>query len=111
MRFVGSTGFDPAFQGLDVFGWHGSHVGIRRRHDHVGIFGEDATDDFAFLRIAGNDGGDSITNGHGFFSDIETEVATTVLGILAVTEKAIFREDGTDIPIETRDFIRRCENH
>ena len=88
MGFVGGAFFDPLFEERDLIGQE-RFVGLRWRHDFVGIGGDDADDDF--LPVL-------------FVRDVKTEAGFTegftlvILGVVgAVAFEAIVGEDGADV--------------
>lgn len=95
MGFVSGSLFDPLFEKRDLIGQE-RFVGLRWRHDFVGIGGDDAGDDL--LPVL-------------FVCDVETEPGFTegfafvILGVVgAVAFEAVAREDGADVAGEREVF-------
>eukprot|EP01035_Chromulina_nebulosa_P040790 gene40790-55137_t len=87
---------DPAFEEGDLF--RGDMlVGFSGRHAFLVIGGEEAKNDFAFVGLAGGDGGITGTRADGVGAVVEAEFALAVGGILAVALEAVFGENGADV--------------
>ena len=104
--FVDSAFGDPASEELFLGGGEG-FVGLFGRH---GVFVvEDAGDDFAFVRVTGDDGeGAFFGLFDGFFADVEAEAGFAGFGVEAVAVEAGIRHEGADVAIE-RDRWRGGE--
>jgi hypothetical protein len=96
--FVGSAFSDPAAEEFFLSGGEG-FVGLFWRH---GVFVvEDAGDDLAFVRVAGDDGeGAFFGLFDGFFADVEAEAGFAGFGVETVAVEAGVRHDGADVAIE-----------
>ena len=70
-------------------------VRVRRRHQVVGVFGEDAFDQLALVGLAGNEG----LLRDGVLAHIEAELGLALLLVGAVAEEAVVREDGSDVAV------------
>jgi hypothetical protein len=76
-------------------------VGIRRRHDVVGICGGDATPEFAGIGVTGFESDATVlVGGEGAFGGIETETGLAMLGVKAVAGEALVGEEGADVAVE-----------
>lgn len=91
--------FDPGAQDFFFPGGELSS-GFRRWHDVVGIITEDAEDDFAGVRVSGDDGGDAVAGGFGLGFKVEAESGFAGGGVGAVAVKAGVREDGEDVAVK-----------
>lgn len=104
--FVNSAFGDPAAEEFFLGGGEG-FVGLLGRH---GVFVvEDAGDDFAFVRVTGDDGeGAFFGLFDGFFADVEAEAGFAGFGVETVAVEAGIRHEGADVAIE-RDRWRGGE--
>ena len=102
MRLIYRAVFDPFLQGGDLLRLERRHVRVRRRHHQIGILRHDPLHDLAAFRIARDNGCDAVPHGHRLLADVEAQLPAAMLRILAVAEKAVLREDGADVPVETR---------
>jgi hypothetical protein len=73
---------------------------VRRGHHLVGIGLEDPVDEFAFVRLAGNDR--AVLRVGGAFRDIEAEVGFTGFLVGTVAAEAAVGEDRADLAVEAR---------
>ncbi len=76
-------------------------VGIRRRHDVVGIGGGDAAPEFTGIGVTGFEGDTTILAGsEGAFGGIESQTGLAMFGVEAVAGEAMVGEDGSDVAVE-----------
>ena len=86
--------FDPLHE--DFFLCFRERVGgVRGRHLVVGVFREDARDEFALIRISGDDGSFCRCALKG----VESEIGFALFLVESMAEKAILGEDGPHVPI------------
>ena len=96
MFFVFRTFLDPLFERVLLL----SRQAISRvegRHVIIFIVGEDPVDQFALFGLARNDGRGFSTGSS--LEGVETKAGFAFFLIEAVTEKAVLREDGTDVAV------------
>ena len=96
MFFVFRTFLDPLFERVLLL----SRKAIGRvegRHVIIFIVGEDPVDQFALFGLARNDGRGFSTGSS--LEGVETKAGFAFFLIEAVTEKAVLREDGTDVAV------------
>ena len=96
--FVDSAFGDPAAEEFFLGGGEG-FVGLFGRH---GVFVvEDAGNDFAFVRVTGDDGeGAFFGFFDGLFADVEAEAGFAGFGVETVAVEAGIRHEGADVAIE-----------
>ncbi len=96
---LGALG-DPLDEGGALGGGEGL-VGLRRRHDVVGVLGLEPPDEFALARFAGND---RCLSGLGRcergIAEVESQAALDLLHVGAVTGEAVVRKDRADLAVE-----------
>lgn len=94
MIFVMGSLLDPKAQDFLLFLSEAVNR-IDRRHMIICIFGEDAFDQFRLFGLAGNDG---IELGCSF-KGIESQVSFALLLVKSMTEEAVVRENGANVPV------------
>ena len=70
-------------------------VRVRRRHQVVGVFGEDALHQLALVGLAGNEG----LLRDGVLAHIEAELGLALLLVGAVAEEAVVGKDRADVAV------------
>ena len=92
---------DPTLE--EVFLREGERaVRFRRRHDLLGVGTENASNEFAVVGFAGDDGGGTgLGGGERAVAAIKAKFRFAGLAIGAVAVVAVFRQDGLDIALET----------
>ena len=111
VRLVFRTLADPLGDGGDLLLGERRLFPVRRRHDLVGIFGGDALEQEALLRLAGHD---AVAGrlaclgkvGARVLLGIEAKWAGLVVRIRAVAGEAVVRKDRADLGAEG-DFLKR----
>ena len=96
---VGRALGDPAAEDIDLRG-RDLLVRIRRWHHFLGVFREEALDQFAAIGVARLDRLDAILEGRGAFGGVEAELALALLGVEAVAGEAVIGKDRADVPVE-----------
>src|SRR5689334_21965842 len=99
MRLILCAAGNPLLQKVLLF--RGENlVGLRWRHDVIGISRRDAADESAFLRFAGNDGGLAVFAGKdGVVKAIEPQIGFAGGGISAVARETVFGKDRPNVAI------------
>ena len=69
---------------------------MRRRHELLGIAAEDALDDLAVVRLAGNDR----LRLDGFVADIQSQLGFAMIFVRPVASKAAVRKNRPDVTVE-----------
>jgi hypothetical protein len=90
---------DPALEYLNLRGLE-RLVRLLRRHALISVVGRDATDQFALVRLAWDDGRHAVPIGFRIFLDVEAQLGLTVLLVRAVTGEALVGQDRADVAIE-----------
>ena len=99
VRLVFCTCGDPLAECLDLR-CSELFVGFWRGHDLVWVGAEDALDERAGVRLAGNDGAFSrFCWGEGGFGKIEAKSAFEIFAIGSMAREAVVGEDGTDLEV------------
>ena len=70
-------------------------VRVRRRHEVIGVLGEDAFDELARVRLAG----DESLGGDGGLAHIEAELGLALLLVRAVAVKAVVGKNRPDVAV------------
>ena len=102
---------DPTLE--EVFLREGERaVRFRRRHDLLGIGTENASNEFAVVGFAGDDGGGTGLGGsERAVAAIEAKFRFAGLAIGAVAVVTVFREDRLDVALETdRRFATKADD-
>ena len=90
-------------------------VRIRRRHHVDVVVSLDAIDEFAGLRVAGDDPGVVPETGGRVLEGVDPVVRFLVLGVRPMAVEALVREDGANVAIEVdvspQSRIRRGQDH
>ncbi len=76
-------------------------VRLRRRHDHVRIGAVDTGHDFAFVRLAGNNG----LVVHRLVADVQPQLRLSPVLVRPVAQEAVVREDRANIAVELQFFL------
>ena len=86
-------------------------VGVGGGHPLVGVRGRDAANEFAPVRVAGDDGRFSVRQRFdGVAPQIESQAAFAVLFVRPVAGEAVFRQDGPHIAVEVDRPGRRLSS-
>ena len=100
MAFPFGSFVDPPSQERDLI-WREFLVRLRWRHDIVRLFGEEASDQFARIRIAGDDGG--VFSACRSLASVESKISFAGMLVRSVAVETIVGKDRSDIAIE-RNF-------
>jgi len=100
VSLVNGTLFDPSLESVLLRVGQGL-VRLRRRHDCVGIIGEDARPGFTLRRISRHDRLVASEIRVGTIGGVETQVGFACLPVKTVAGEAVFRKDGPDVAVET----------
>ena len=87
MVFVFRTLFDPTLEDF-LFGIGELPSGVRRRHDQIGIGGEDSRPSSTSVRIACDPGCAGVPLYGSSICSIESQIGLAMLGILTVASEA-----------------------
>jgi hypothetical protein len=80
---------------------------LGRRHDLVFVGGENAVEQVALFRTAGDDGGEAaLAAFQRAFEGVETELGLAVFVVRAVAMVTVFREDRLHLPGEVDGGVR-----
>ncbi len=96
------AGLDPAAQGFDLLCAQLRLVRFRRRHQLLGIVRDDAGDQVAGFRFAGDDGDDPLVFLGRAFVGIQAKARFSVLFVGTVATETIVRENGQHLAAEAR---------
>lgn len=77
---------------------------IGRRHDVVGIFGDDAFPNKRFFRLARDNGGSILAISISSFPGVETEIGFPRIWVKSMAGEAVIRKERPDVGVEADGF-------